>query len=123
VLIAVYAVMALGATARSLFQIATKFDEAPIAYLLSGLAGVVYLVATLALVRSGAVWFRVAKGAIIFELVGVLTVGTLSLVDAVLFPSDTVWSSFGAGYLFIPLVLPVLGLVWLHRVRNSQENR
>ncbi|WP_341952293.1 hypothetical protein [Salinibacterium sp. TMP30] len=123
VLIAVYAVMALGATARSLFQIATKFDEAPVAYLLSGLAGVVYIVATVALVRTGALWFRVAVVAIIFELVGVLTIGTLSLVDAVLFPSDTVWSSFGAGYLFVPLVLPILGLLWLYRVRNSQENR
>ena len=123
VLIAVYAVMALGATARSVFQIATKFDEAPIAYILSALAGLVYIVATVALVRSGAVWFRVAAVAIIFELVGVLTIGTLSLVDAVLFPADTVWSSFGAGYLFVPLALPVLGLIWLYRVRNSQENR
>jgi hypothetical protein len=122
VLIAVYAVMALGATARSLFQILTKFDEAPIAYLLSALAGLVYIVATVALVRSGAVWFRVALVAIVFELVGVLTIGTLSLVDAVLFPADTVWSTFGAGYLFVPLVLPVLGLLWLRRVRNSQES-
>jgi hypothetical protein len=123
VLIAVYAVMALGATARSLFQIATKFDEAPVAYLLSGLAGLVYIVATIALVRAGVLWFRIAAIAIVFELVGVLAVGTLSQVDAVLFPADTVWSSFGAGYLFVPLVLPVLGLIWLYRVRNSQENR
>ncbi|MGV8911842.1 MAG: hypothetical protein ACOH14_04420 [Rhodoglobus sp.] len=123
VLIAVYAVMALGATARSLFQIATKFDEAPVAYVLSALAGLVYIVATVALVRSGPVWFTVAVVAIVFELVGVLTIGTLSLVDAVLFPADTVWSSFGAGYLFIPLALPILGLFWLYRVHKSQESR
>jgi hypothetical protein len=123
VLIAVYAVMALGATARSVFQIATKFDEAPLAYVLSAVAGLVYIVATIALVRSGPKWYRVALVAIAFELVGVVTIGTLSVVDAVLFPADTVWSSFGAGYLFVPLVLPVLGLAWLYRVRNSQENR
>ncbi|QYH36508.1 hypothetical protein [Salinibacterium sp. M195] len=123
VLIAVYAVMALAATARSLFQIATKFDDAPIAYLLSAAAGVVYIVATVALIRSGQRWYRVAVIAIVFELVGVLTVGTLSLVDAVLFPADTVWSAFGAGYLFVPLALPILGLVWLYRVRISQESR
>ena len=123
VLIAVYAVMALGATARSLFQIATKFDDAPVAYLLSALAGLVYIVATIALVRSGALWFRVAVVAIVFELVGVLTIGTLSLVDAVLFPADTVWSSFGAGYGFVPLILPILGLIWLYRVQKLRESR
>jgi hypothetical protein len=123
VLITVYAVMALAATARSVFQIATKFDQAPVAYLLSALAGLVYIVATVALVRTGAVWFRIAVIAIVFELVGVLTIGVLSIVDAVLFPSDTVWSSFGAGYLFIPLVLPILGLLWLYRVRSLPETR
>ncbi|EAR25139.1 putative integral membrane protein [marine actinobacterium PHSC20C1] len=123
VLIAIYAVMALGATARSVFQIATKFSEAPLAYVLSALAGLVYIVATVALVRSGRRWFRVALVAIAFELVGVVTIGTLSVVDAVLFPADTVWSSFGAGYLFVPLALPILGLLWLYRVRSSQENR
>lgn len=123
VLIAVYAVMALGATARSLFQIATKFDEAPVAYVLSAVAGLVYIVATVALIRSSHVWYRVAVVAIVFELVGVITVGTLSLVDAVLFPADTVWSAFGAGYLFVPLALPVLGLIWLYRVRKGQERR
>ncbi|MBH0010354.1 hypothetical protein [Salinibacterium sp. SWN1162] len=123
VLIAVYAVMALGATARSLFQIATKFDEAPIAYVLSAVAGLVYIVATVALIRSGRVWYRIAVVAIVFELVGVITVGTLSLVDAVLFPADTVWSAFGAGYLFVPLALPVLGLIWLYRVRITEGRR
>ena len=123
VLIAVYAVMALGATARSLFQIATKFDEAPFAYLLSAVAGLVYIVATVALIRSGSTWYPVAVVAIVFELVGVITVGTLSLVDAVLFPADTVWSAFGAGYLFIPLALPVLGLIWLYRVRIAEGRR
>jgi hypothetical protein len=42
-------------------------------------------------------------------------VGLLSFVDTDLFPDDTVWSRFGQGYGFVPLVLPVLGLLWLRR--------
>lgn len=121
VLIAVYAILALAATARSVFQIATKFEVAPVAYLLSGLAGVVYIVATVALLGRGATWYRVAVVTIGFELLGVLVVGALSIVDGVLFPADTVWSFFGRGYLFIPLVLPILGLLWLRRTRPSAE--
>jgi hypothetical protein len=119
VLIAVYAILALAATARSAYQIATKFEVAPVAYLLSALAGVVYIAATVALLGRGTTWYRIAWITIVFELVGVLTVGTLSLVDGVLFPADTVWSFYGRGYLFIPLVLPVLGMLWLYRRRPS----
>jgi hypothetical protein len=49
------------------------------------------------------------------ELVGVLVIGTLSLVDRAAFPDETVWSVYGQGYLFVPLVLPVLGLAFLRR--------
>ncbi|MCU1406662.1 MAG: rane protein [Glaciihabitans sp.] len=118
-LIAVYAILALGATARSFVQIAEHFDRAPVAYLLSGLSGVVYIVATIALVKRGQIWYRIAWITITFELVGVLVVGTLSLVDAELFPSDSVWSYFGRGYGFIPLVLPILGMLWL--LRNKPQ--
>lgn len=114
VLIVIYAILALGATARSVVQILTKFDAAPVAYLLSALSGVVYILATIALVKRGTTWYRVAWVTIAFELLGVLTVGILSIVDPVLFPSDTVWSYFGRGYLFIPLVLPILGMIWLY---------
>lgn len=119
VLIAVYAILALAATARSVYQIAAKFDTAPVAYLLSALAGVVYILATVALIGKGTTWYRVAWVTIVFELAGVLAVGTLSLVDGVLFPADTVWSFYGRGYVFIPLVLPILGMLWLYRRRPS----
>jgi len=113
VLVAVYGVLALAAVGRSFVQIATKFDEAPLAYALSALAAVVYVVATIALVRAGRGWYRIAWVTIAFEFTGVLVVGTLSIVFPELFPHDTVWSWFGRGYLFIPLVLPVLGMWWL----------
>ncbi|MDF1480067.1 hypothetical protein PYV02_13350 [Leifsonia sp. H3M29-4] len=117
VLIAVYAVLALAATARSFVQILRSFDQAPVAYTLSAVAAVVYILATVALIRRGSLWYRIAWITIVFEFLGVLTVGVLSLVDPQLFPADTVWSFFGRGYLFIPLVLPVLGMLWLARTR------
>jgi hypothetical protein len=44
-------------------------------------------------------------------------VGLLTRVDAALFPDQTVWSDFGAGYGFVPLVLPFVGLTWVFRSR------
>ena len=122
VLVIVYAVMALAATGRSFVQIVRRFDEAPLAYSLSALAAAVYILATLALVlarRRG--WYTVAWVAIVFELTGVLVVGALSLLAPGLFGHDSVWSYFGMGYLFVPLVLPVFGLWWLrtHRPDGS----
>ena len=114
VLVIVYAIMALGATGRSFVQIVERFDEAPVAYTLSALSAVVYIVATLALVFAGRRgWYVVAWVAIVFELVGVLVIGTLSLIMPELFAHPTVWSWFGMGYLFVPLVLPFLGIWWL----------
>lgn len=122
VLVIVYAIMALGATGRSFVQIVERFDEAPLAYTLSALSAVVYIVATLALVFAGRRgWYIVAWVAIVFELVGVLVIGTLSLVMPELFAHPTVWSWFGMGYLFVPLVLPFLGLWWLATHRPTAE--
>ena len=116
VLIVVYAILALAATGRSVVQLSTQFNEAPLAYILSALSAVVYIIATVALVAPGRTWYRVAWLTISFELVGVIVVGSLSLFDPVLFPRATVWSVFGIGYGFIPLVLPILGILWLrHR--------
>ena len=61
---------------------------------------------------------KVAFAAVCFELAGVLVVGTLSIVAPELFGHPSVWSWFGIGYLFIPAVLPFLGLWWL---RVSRE--
>ena len=117
VLIAVYGLLALAATGRSTFQIIDDFADAPLAYSLSALAAVVYIVATVALILPGETWYRVAWLTIGFEFAGVIVVGLLSIVDPVLFPAKTVWSVFGRGYAFVPLVLPILGMLWLYRRR------
>lgn len=116
-LVAVYAVFALAASARSIVQLFTELDsETVVPYVLSAFAGVVYVIATYALARSHR---RLAAVTIGIELVGVITVGVLSLADAGLFPDQTVWSDFGRGYGFIPLVLPFVGLWWLRRTSSS----
>ncbi len=117
ILIALYLVFAVAATARGVVQIATKFDEAPLAYLLSLFSGVVYIAAAIGLITERR-WSRpLAWGAVGTEMVGVVVVGLLSIVDPTAFPHDTVWSRFGAGYGYVPIILPVLGLMWLWHSR------
>ena len=112
VLVIVYGVLALAATGRSVYQLLTKFDTAPVAYMLSALAGIVYIVITVALARGAK---PIARVAMWFELIGVVAIGAMSYLDAGLFPRDTVWSHFGSGYVWIPLILPVVGLIALAR--------
>lgn len=119
VLAAVYAVFAVAASARSLVQLTTEFDAAPLAYSLSAVAAAVYVVAALALRRTSEQARRVAITACTVEAVGVVVVGTLSHVRPDWFPDQTVWSGYGIGYGFVPLVLPFVGLWWLYRLRGA----
>lgn len=129
ILIAVYAVLAIAATGRSGFQIADRFAEAPVAFSLSAVAAVVYIVATLALAFR---WDVVAWVTIAFELVGVLVIGLVTIVspeliglgdvpllDRAFGREGTVWALFGLGYLCVPLALPVIGLAYLARSRRA----
>ena len=109
-LVAIYGVFAIAATARSSYQLATKFGYAPTAYVLSAVAALVYILATWALATNR---HRLAVVTIGFELAGVLVVGVLTIVDADLFPDASVWSGFGQGYGYVPLLLPIIGLAWL----------
>lgn len=114
ILIAVYAVFALSASARSVYQLLFEFELAPISYSLSLLAAIVYLIATVFLSVSSL--RRYAKFAVWFELLGVVIVGTLSIVLPELFNHPSVWSGFGIGYGYVPLVLPILGIFWLRKI-------
>ncbi|GIE27541.1 membrane protein [Actinoplanes italicus] len=119
VLLLVYGVFALSASARALVQISTHFSEAPLAYLLSALAGLVYIAATVGLARGGPRGRMLALISCTIELVGVLVIGTLSIIDTGDFPDATVWSNFGSGYGYVPLVLPFVGLWWIYRHRPT----
>jgi hypothetical protein len=111
-------VFAIAATSRALFQLATKFSDAPIAYSLSAVAAVIYIVITVLLWRGTASALTLARTFIMVELAGVIIVGTLSFLDAAAFPRATVWSHFGEGYGFIPLILPIVGLFYLRRTMD-----
>lgn len=115
VLVGVYALFALSAGVRAGYQISQRFSEAPVAYLLSALAAAIYLVAAIGLASGGPAARRVALACCSVELCGVLVVGTASLLLPESFPDATVWSGYGMGYGFVPLILPVLGLLWLWR--------
>jgi surface polysaccharide O-acyltransferase-like enzyme len=119
VLVVIYAIFAIGATSRSVIQVSTRFDEAPIAYSLSTFAAVVYVIATIALARGHETSRRIAYVAISIEMVGVVIVGAASLLFPEAFPRASVWSYFGMGYLFIPLVLPIVGLWWLRKTTSA----
>jgi hypothetical protein len=123
VLIAIYALFALAASARAGVQIATKFHNAPVAYILSAFAGLVYILATVTLAVGSPKARRIAVISCSVELVGVLAIGTWSLADPASFPDATVWSGYGSGYGFVPLVLPVFGLLWLRRLARQSRSR
>jgi hypothetical protein len=118
--VAIYGLFALSASARAGVQIATKFSHAPVAYVLSALAGVIYILATVTLANGSLTARRIAVLSCSAELVGVLAVGTWSLADRATFPDATVWSGYGSGYGYVPLVLPIFGLLWLRRVSKRE---
>lgn len=115
-LTAVYAIFALSATARAGYQVIREFDVAPIAYSLSVIAAVIYILATICLVIGNRTSHRIAIASCVIEFVGVIVVGILSFTHPEDFAKPSVWSSFGIGYGFIPLILPLIGLWWLARV-------
>lgn len=123
VLVAVYAVFAISATGRSTVQLVTKAEEAPVPYALSALAALVYVAATLGLAEALPRARAVAWVAVLFELVGVAAVGTVSVVRPEWFPDATVWSGFGEGYGYLPAVLPLVGVWWLSRRRHRSMVR
>jgi hypothetical protein len=115
-LVAVYGVFALAATVRSAYQVLTNFGASPVNYSLSIVSGLVYILATVALAKNSDGWRRVAKTTVSFELAGVIVVGVYSLIFPVAnIKLTSVWSYFGMYYLFIPLILPILGLLWLRK--------
>ncbi|MFD9409618.1 hypothetical protein ACFWBN_21710 [Streptomyces sp. NPDC059989] len=116
-LVWLYGVMVVGAVSRSAYQISTEFDRAPLAYSLSAAAALAYAFITYSLVRGGETARKAALACCAVELAGVLAVGTWTLVRPSSFPDATVWSQFGMGYLFIPVILPITGMIWLRAKR------
>ncbi|GAA2102747.1 hypothetical protein GCM10009801_77020 [Streptomyces albiaxialis] len=120
-LVTLYGIFTVGAASRSIVQLTTRFDEAPLAYVLSAVAALVYAFITVSLVRGGEGARKAALVCCCVELAGVLVVGTWTLAEPSAFPDATVWSDYGMGYLFLPVILPVTGLLWLRRARSASD--
>lgn len=122
VLIVVYSILGLAAVGRASYQIIEKFSDAPVAYTVSAISAVLYVVIAVALWRR---WETVALAGTSIELAGVLIVGTLGIVDSDLWPDETVWTGYGSGYGWIPVLLPLVALVFLlkGRQRRAETNR
>jgi hypothetical protein len=111
-----YTVLAIAAVARTGYQALTgtaTAERAGTAVALSGVAGLVYLVAAIGLRRRTPRSLLISRWCCAAELVGVIVV---SLVEIGVggFGRAAVWSGFGVGYGYLPLVLPVMGL-WVTR--------
>ena len=119
VLLVTYAILFLAAAGRSSAQLATKASEAPLPYALSAVAAVTYGVIALALWRGTPTWRTVALVGTAVELVGVLAVGTWGILAPDIWPDETVWSGYGSGYGWIPLIVPPLALWALLKARRS----
>lgn len=119
-LVVIYAVFTLSAGARSLYQVIRKFDEAPLSITLSAISALIYLVATIALAKKGEGAWKVSLVAVGIEMAGVILVGIFSYIQPQHFELASVWSHFGSGYGYIPLVLPMVGLWWLFKTKPGR---
>lgn len=111
-----YAILCIAATGRSVYQVGTKFAEAPVPYSISAASALLYGVIAFAL------WKRhtgLALVGTVIELAGVLIVGTLGWVKPELWADETVWTGYGSAYGWVPLVLPFAALWLLVRERRG----
>ncbi|AHH99536.1 hypothetical protein [Kutzneria albida] len=121
-ILAGYTLFVVAASARCAVQLITHPARAPLAYALSGVAALVYTIGLILLSRSNRNPDQPRTPALVccgVELLGVAAVGSWTVLDPAAFPDATVWSRFGSGYGFVPVLLPVLTGWWLSREREG----
>jgi hypothetical protein len=108
-----YPFFSLATGARAIYQLIFPPNAADLrGPILTGVASLIYLIAALLFVyRKPWTWW-LAVILLTFESLGVLTVGTISLIHPN-FIGQTAWQDYGMDYFFIPLIQPFLGLIWL----------
>jgi hypothetical protein len=107
-----YGLWAVAALSRAAYQYLVRRppDLAPTH--ISFFVGALYVLIILGLRRRSPNAWWLTLSLLVVELLGVLVVGTVDVLWRP-FPYTSVWSAYGAGYLFMPLLLPVAGLAWL----------
>lgn len=120
VLIVVYGLWAVAALGRAIYQYMFRHTSNLVPTHLSAVAGGFYLLIILGLRRQTPAMWYVTIALLSLELACVLAVG---VIDAVWHPFAyaTVWSGFGAGYLFVPLILPIAGLWWMAQAETRRR--
>jgi len=117
-LIFFYGLWALAALGRAAYQYGFRRPADATPTHISTFVGLLYLAIIAGLRRRSARAWRITLALLTVELAGVLIVGTLDLVWRP-FPYASVWSQYGSGYFFMPLLMPLAGLAWLLR-RNTR---
>ncbi len=114
-----YGLWAVSALGRALYQYIVRRPPDLTPTHISAFVGALYLLIIIGLRRRSprAWWATLALLGI--ELAGVLLVGTVDVVWRP-FPYASVWSGYGAGYFYMPLILPIAGLWWLLQ-RETRE--
>ena len=119
-IVGLYTLLAVAAAGRATVELVDDPGRAPFAYGLTAVAAVVYIAGAVLIRRSSPRARAAAKAVCTAELAGVLVVGTLSVIERDWFPDSSVWSLYGAGYGFIPLLLPPAALWWLGRTNPDR---
>lgn len=110
-----YAFWALAICSRAAWQYITRVgDHLPTH--LSASAAVLYLLIAYWAWRG---WSPALLWGLIIELASVIVVGTYEVFYP--FRYATAWSHYGAGYLYMPLVLPIVGIVLVLQARRMER--
>lgn len=81
--------------------------------LVSLLAALIYLTAAIALTHNGRRMRMVGWASVGISLAGPILTGLLGVGTSEVSAEFSPWSRFGEYYYYLPLVIPVIGLVWL----------
>ena len=89
-------------------------DDEPLGPALTALlAGLVYLLAALGITHNGKRMRILGWTTVTLELIGPLMVGMMSVGISQLSVSRSAWANCGADYYYLPLIIPIIGLIWL----------
>ncbi len=108
-----YPILALSGGVRGFYQLFFRADIVnKLGPALSIFAAILYITASFGFVTQRKWAWQLSVGSLIIELIGILTIGTITLINPQAIP-HTLWEGFGADYGYFPLFQPVLGLIWL----------
>lgn len=113
IVLAVYWIFGLVTSAIAVVDLVNHGQGALGPRFVSLLGGLVYLVAAAALTHNGRRMRVVGWSCVVVELLGPIIVGLVGLGIPEVSGARSVWADFGADFWYLPIAIPVVGLVWL----------